>query len=130
VKNFNIARLDSKGRTIVPFHIRDYIGLKDGMELIIVNNEKREVRIFPLVNGNTAHLRLMMSDAQGSLSKVMNLMSRNGVDILMSMSRTIERGKLAEWSAIIDMTECRNQKKLENDISKLDVVKKAEFERK
>ncbi|MBI2579624.1 MAG: AbrB family transcriptional regulator, partial [Candidatus Aenigmarchaeota archaeon] len=75
MKNFNIVRLDSKGRIIVPFHIRDYIGLKEGMELIIVNNEKRELRIFPLVNGNTAHLRLMMSDAQGSLSKVMNLMS-------------------------------------------------------
>ncbi len=130
MKNFNVVKLDSKGRIIVPFHIRDYLGLKEGNELIIVNNEKRELRIFPLINGNTAHVRIVMSDIHGSLSKIMNALSKNDVDILMSMSRTIERGKIAEWSAIIDVSECKNVKKLESELGELDVVKKLEFERK
>lgn len=130
VKNFNVVKLDSKGRIIVPFHIRDYIGLKEGTELIIVNNEKRELRIFPLINGNTAQVRVIMSDVHGSLSKIMTAIARNNVDILMSMSRTIERGKTAEWSAIVDLSDCKNPKKFESDISKLDVIRKIEFERK
>ncbi|MDI6722715.1 MAG: hypothetical protein QMD97_04090 [Candidatus Aenigmarchaeota archaeon] len=130
MKNFNVVKLDSKGRIIVPFHIRDYIGLKEGTELIIINNEKRELRIFPLINGNTAQIKIMMSDEHGSLSKIMGSVARNDVDILMSMSRTIERGKLAEWSAIIDISRCKNAKKFENEIKELNVVKKIEFERK
>ena len=130
MKNFNIVKLDSKGRLIIPFHIRDYLGLKEGNELIIVNNEKKELRIFPLINGNTAHVRIIMNDIQGSLSKIMGAISKNDVDILMSMSRTIERGKIAEWSAIVDMSECKNQKKFESELRELDVVKKLDFERK
>jgi len=130
MKNFNVVKLDSKGRIIVPFHIRDYLGLKEGNELIIVNNEKKELRIFPLINGNTAHVRIVMSDTHGSLAKIMGSLSKNDADILMSMSRTIERGKIAEWSAIIDVSECKNTKKLESELSELDVVKKLEFERK
>ncbi len=130
MKNFNVVKLDSKGRIIVPFHIRDYIGLKEGTELIIVNNEKRELRIFPLINGNTAQVRAVISDVHGSLSKIMTAIAKNNVDILMSMSRTIERGKTAEWSAIVDISECKNPKKFESDMSKLDVIRKLEFERK
>ena len=130
IKNFNVVRLDSKGRIIVPFHIRDYLGLKEGTELIVTNNEKKELRIFPLMNGDSAILRTIMSDAPGSLSRVLGVVARNKVDILMSMSRTIEKGRLAEWSAIVDISLCKDVKKFENDMKSMKIIKKIEVEKK
>ena len=130
IKNFNVVRLDSKGRIIVPFHIRDYLGLKEGTELIVTNNEKKELRIFPLMNGDSAILRTIMSDAPGSLSRVLGVVARNKVDILMSMSRTIEKGRLAEWSAIVDISLCKDVKKFENDMKSMKIIKKLEVEKK
>ena len=45
-KNFNITKLDSKGRITIPFHVREYMGLKDGSEFLVVNNENKELGSF------------------------------------------------------------------------------------
>ena len=59
IKNFNVVKLDSKGRIILPFHIRDYLGLKEGIELLVANNEKKELKIFPLMNGKSAEIKII-----------------------------------------------------------------------
>ncbi|HLD49330.1 MAG TPA: hypothetical protein VJB11_03115 [archaeon] len=131
MKNFNLVKLDSKGRILVPFHVRNQLELDDGMELVVVGNEKKEIKIFPLIKGKAATIHVMFSDVPGSLSKILNVISGNNIDILTSISRTLEKGELAEWSAIIDISRCNgNMKKLENNLSKLKVVKKIEVEEK
>ena len=126
MKNFNIVKLDSKGRLLVPFHIREYLDLKDGAEFIIVNNEKKEMRILPLVKGKTAEIRILMNDSPGSLAKIVDKLAEEGVDILMSQSKTIERGELAEYHAIADISNCKDLKKITNDMSHLKNVRKIE----
>lgn len=103
------------------------MGLKEGTELIVSHNEKKELKIFPLLNG-TARLDIIMSDAPGSLAAMLKAISSNSADILMSTSKTIERGRLAEWSAIIDTSSCKNVKKMENDLKATGVVKKIRVE--
>ncbi len=128
-KNFNITRLDSKGRITVPFHIREYMGIKDGSEFLIVNNENREIRIFPLLKGKIAHLKIVISDKPGSLSRILNLIAKHELDILTSTSKSIERGKTAEWTAIVDISMCKNMKRAEQELSGLtDIVKKIEVD--
>src|SRR3989338_1478691 len=107
IKNFNIVRIDSKGRIIIPFHIRDYLGLKEGTELIVSNNGRKELKIFPLLE-NTAQVEILLSDTPGSLAKILDVLTTHNADILMSTSKTIERGKMAEWVAILDISECKN----------------------
>lgn len=124
MKNFNIVRIDSKGRIIVPFHIRDYLGLKEGTELIVSNNGKKELRIFPL-NDATTNLSVLISDSPGSLAKVIETVADNRADILISMSKTVIKGKSAEWTAIIDTSEC-DVRKLEKDLKSLGVVRSVE----
>ena len=128
MKDFNVVKVDSKGRIIVPYHIRDYLGLDEGTELIVTNYEQKELRIFPLLKG-TASIDVLMTDAPGSLAKLLDAVSRNKAEILMSISKTIERGKLAEWNAILDISKSK-RKKLENEIKKLSVVKKVHIEEK
>jgi len=127
MRNFNIVKLDSKGRLLVPFHIREYLDLKDGAEFIILNNEKRELKILPLIKGETAEIRILMDDSPGSLAKIVDRLSSEGVDILMSQSKTIERGELAEYHAIADVSKVKDLKRITNDISHLKNVKKVEL---
>jgi len=126
MKNFNVVKLDSKGRIILPYHVREYMGLKEGVELLISNNEKKELRIFPLISG-TAELRIMMVDVPGSLSKILNMIAKYKIDILMSTSKTVEKGKIAEWNAIIDTSQCKDTRKLEAELKKMSVIKKFEL---
>ncbi len=130
IKNFNVVKLDSKGRIIVPFHIRDYLGLKEGTELLVTNNEKRELKILPLMNGKTSEIRIMLSDMPGSMAKIVNTIAKHNVDVLMSMSQTIEKGKSAEWTAMVDTSNCKDLKKLETSLLALSVVKKVEVEKR
>ena len=96
MKNFNVVKIDSKGRVLIPFHIRDYIGIDEGMEVMVVNNEKKEVKLLPLAKGKTAYMRILIKDLPGALASVMSDISSHGVDILMSQSKTIEKGSLAD----------------------------------
>jgi AbrB family looped-hinge helix DNA binding protein len=129
MKNFNVVKLDNKGRIIIPFHIRDYLGLREGTELLVTNNEKRELKILPLMNGKTCEINVMLSDTPGSLAKIITTIEKHGVDVLRSTSQTIEKGKLAEWIAMVDMSECKDTKKLESNLNSLDVVKKVGVEK-
>jgi hypothetical protein len=45
----------------------------------------------------------------------------------MSTSKIIERGKLAEWAAIVDISECKSVPKIEKDLTSLDIVKKVKM---
>lgn len=130
IKNFNVVKLDRKGRIILPFHVRDYMGLKEGMEMLVSNNEKNELKIFPLFTGKTAEIRAMIEDRIGSLNKVHDVMEKNKVHILMSTSKTIEKGGLVEWSAVVDTSSLNDIRKIENELRSLDVARKVWVEKK
>jgi len=121
MRNFNVVKIDSKGRILVPFHIRNHLNLNEGQEMIVNDKEGKELIIFPLVKGNSAKIQVYIDDSPGSLSKVMETISGNNVDIITSISKTIERGKMAEWSAILDTSRCNGQ--LKTTIKKLRSMK-------
>jgi len=127
MRNFNITKIDSKGRVLIPFHIREYLGLEEGMELMVVNNGNKELKIFPLFKGKCAEVKVLIKDSPGALAKTSEVFAKHKADILMSQSKTLEKGKLAEWSAILDISECDNLKKLKDDIKSLKIVKNFEF---
>jgi AbrB family looped-hinge helix DNA binding protein len=125
-----VVKLDRKGRIILPFHVRDYLELKEGMEMLISNNEKNELKIFPLFTGKTADIKIMLEDKIGSLNKILDVIEKNKMHILMSTSKTIEKGSLAEWSAIVDVSNLKDIKKMENELRSLDITKKLWIEKK
>ena len=124
--NFNIVKIDSKGRILIPFHIRNYADLNENSEVMLMSNGNKEIKVIPIVEGENATINILMKDEQGSLGKTIDTLSKHNIDILMSHSKTIEKGKLAEWTAMLDISNCKDIKKFEHDISKLDVIKKSE----
>ena len=103
MRNTNIVKLDSKGRILVPIHIRNMLKAEEGTEVAIIPDKNNgHVKILPLVNGKTAEIKLLLKDLPGSLANIANILSEHDIDIIMSESRTLARGQLAEWNVIVD----------------------------
>lgn len=106
MRNSNIVKLDSKGRILIPIHIRKFLSVDDGTELIIVeDNDKAQVRMLPLVKEKTAELRFMIGDMPGALAHIADTLADYNINIIMSESRTLVKGKMAEWDVIVDTSE-------------------------
>ena len=129
MRNSNIIRVDSKGRVLIPIHIRKLMDTNEGTEMVIIpDNEKKQARILPLIKDKTAEFRMMMNDVPGSLAQVANIFVEYNIDIIMSQSRTLMRGKLAEWDIIADISECNgNIKQLKNTLLTSKLIKSVEL---
>lgn len=129
MRNTNITRIDSKGRILIPIHIRKLMNVEDGTEMVIIpDNEKKQARILPLIKEKTAEFKLMMDDHPGSLAHIANIFSDFNVDIIMSQSRTITKGKLGEWDVIADISNCNgNLKQFKETLMDSKFVKSVEL---
>ena len=109
MRHSNIIKLDTKGRILLPSHIRKFLGIKEGSELIIVpNEEENNVKIFPLVKGKTAEIMIKMGDSPSSLADIARILEESNIGILISQTKSITRGRTAEWNLIVDISRCNN----------------------
>lgn len=121
----NIVTLDTKGRILIPYHIRELLDIDSGSEFVIMSNYNGEVKLMPLRKGKTAEIRLLIDDKPGSLMAITQALAKMKIDIVLSQSKTLERGHLAEWSAIADVSECENPRRIDKDLSRISAVKRA-----
>ncbi len=107
---YDFVIMDSKSRITVPAKLRKILGLAEGMKfLVIADTEKKEIRLVPLaeLQAKVYKLRIVMADTLGVLAKVASFLAREKVDLLITESRTIRRGKTAEWVIIADLSLCK-----------------------
>jgi len=129
MRSTNISKLDSKGRLLIPSHIRKFLSVDEGTEVIILpDNEKAEARILPLVRDKTAEFRITMTDSPGSLALIADMLARYNVNVLMSKSRSVVKGKLAEWDLIVDTSGCNGRlEKMKTSILNSSLIKNMEI---
>jgi AbrB family looped-hinge helix DNA binding protein len=115
-----IVRVDSRGRITMPSSIRDAIKLSEGMYVMLIADlDKKELRIAPFADpeAKLVEINITFSDVPGALAKAASILANQGVDLLSSESRTLRRGKSAEWTAIADISRCKcNLNELEEKI--------------
>ena len=105
-----IVRIDSRGRVTMPSSIREAVRLSEGMYVMLIADlDEKEVRIAPFADpeAKLVELRITFSDIPGALAKAANILASQGVDLLSSQSRTLRRGKSAEWVVIADVSRCK-----------------------
>jgi AbrB family looped-hinge helix DNA binding protein len=105
-----IVRIDSRGRITMPSHLREAVRLSEGMYVMLVADlDEKEVRIVPFADPEAKlfEFRIAFSDMPGALAKAANILAKQGVDLLSSESRTLRRGKSAEWVVIADVSRCK-----------------------
>ncbi len=107
---YDFTTMDSKSRVTIPAKIRRILGLSEGMKLLIIANiPRKEIKIIPLagLQAKVYRLRVVMSDRPGVLARAASLLAEENVDLLMTESRTIRRGELAEWVIMADLSNCK-----------------------
>jgi prephenate dehydratase len=94
----------------MPSSIRDAVRLSEGMYVILIADlDEKHVRIVPFADpeAKLVEFRITFGDVPGSLAKAAAVLAREGVDLLSSESRTLRRGKSAEWVVIADVSGCK-----------------------
>jgi AbrB family looped-hinge helix DNA binding protein len=105
-----IVRIDSRGRITMPSHLREAVRLSEGMYVMLIADlDEKEVRIVPFADpeAKLIEFRIAFSDMPGALAKAANILASMGVDLLSSESRTLRRGKSAEWVVVADVSRCK-----------------------
>lgn len=132
MRNSNIVKLDSKGRVLIPIHIRNMLKADNGTEVVIIpDKDNGHMKVLPLINGRTAEIKLLLKDLPGSLANIANILSEYDIDIIMSESRTLARGQLAEWNVIVDTSNFNNGfENLKGSLLNSELIKNVEVVRK
>jgi AbrB family looped-hinge helix DNA binding protein len=127
----NVVKIDKKGRILIPRPLRDTIGITEEMYVVLsADPEGRKITISPLAGpkAELVEIKIGMPDTPGSLAKIAKVLADTNVDLLASESRTLERGKLAEWRITADVSKksC-NLKDIEKRLIEKGGAKKAEM---
>jgi AbrB family looped-hinge helix DNA binding protein len=126
-----IVRIDSRGRITMPSSLREAVKLSEGMYVMLVADlDEKEVRIVPFADpeAKLVEFCITFSDMPGALAKAANILARQGVDLLSSESRTLRRGKSAEWVVVADVSRCKCKlEELEQKIVEEGAAKEVKF---
>ncbi len=108
MRETNVAKLDSKGRVLIPSSVRKHFKVSNGTEIILIpDHENNELRMLPLVKGKSAKMRFVLTDLPDSLANITNLLDINNISIITSESRTLSRD-LTEWNLVVDISQSNN----------------------
>lgn len=109
MRETNVAKIDSKGRILIPSSVRKYFKVSNGTEIILIpDHERNELRMLPLVKGKSAKMRFTLTDLPDSLANITNLLDMNNIGIITSESRTLSRN-LTEWNLVVDISQSNNE---------------------
>ena len=115
----------------MPSSIREAVRLSEGMYVMLIADlDEKEVRITPFADpeAKLVELRITFSDIPGALAKAANVLAKQGVDLLSSQSRTLRRGKSAEWVVVADVSRCKCElEELESEIIAEGAAKEVKF---
>ena len=107
-----IARIDGKGRLIVPAAYREVLNLKENSNVLLsLDTSRNELILLPFASAGDELFRVhvALSDAPGSLSRLLALLAKSGVDLVQSESVASDRGRSAEWRATVDLSKCKSK---------------------
>jgi len=105
----SIIRLDTRGRLVIPNEFRETLDLKEGDEVLISLDTKTNTMIISPIYGKQNDLikiDIDFDDKPGSLAKIAEMLAKIRLDLVMTESKSYQRGKKARWSIIADAMKC------------------------
>ncbi|MGQ9514416.1 MAG: ACT domain-containing protein [Thermoproteota archaeon] len=124
-----MVKVDERGRILIPLYARDALSIgKNTSLLLVVDQEQKNLVITPITEkAKLATINVLLQDVPGALAKAAQFLAEQGIDLIMSESRTLSRGKTAEWSAVADLSKTKlTPKKMAEMIVKMGIATKAE----
>jgi len=131
LKIYEVVVVDSKSRITIPSKVRDLLGLGSGSILMfIADTGSREIKIIPLTDAESRvyQLRIVMVDKPGALAEIAQTLANQGVDLLFTVSKTIRRKEIAEWSIVADFSKSKvSEEEIVNTLKNLNIVRGVEI---
>jgi AbrB family looped-hinge helix DNA binding protein len=105
----SIIRLDTRGRLVIPNEFRETLDLKEGDEVLMSLDTKTNTLVISPIYGkadNLVKIEIEFDDKPGSLAKLAETLAKINVDLIMTESKSFQRGTKARWYIIADLTKC------------------------
>lgn len=104
-----LVKVDGKGRVLIPGGFRDFLRLKGESEVVLsLDEESAQIILTPAGEKQLVFLKIGISDAPGSLAKVAQALADAGIDLVSTESRSVARGKRAEWRVVCSAGSAKN----------------------
>lgn len=106
----SIIRLDTRGRLVIPNEYRETLDLKEGDEVLMSLDSKTDTLIISPIYGKPTDLIRMeieFGDTPGCLAKIAQEIADMNIDLVMTESKSSQRGKKARWSIIADISRIK-----------------------
>jgi len=105
----SIIRLDTRGRLVIPNEFREHLDLKEGDEVLMSLDPKTDTLTINPVYGDPkdlVNMEIEFGDTPGCLAKIAQKIADMKIDLIMTESKSSQRGKRARWSIIADILKC------------------------
>jgi AbrB family looped-hinge helix DNA binding protein len=103
-----IVRLDTRGRLVIPNEFREPLNLNEGDEVLLSLDKKTDSITISPIYGKTKDLVKMeieFGDSPGCLARIAQKLGDIKIDLIMTESKSSQRGKAARWNIIADLSK-------------------------
>ena len=107
----SIITLDTRGRLVIPNEFREMLNLKEGDEVLLSLDSKTDTITISPVYGkpkDLVRMEIEFGDTPGCLAKIAKKIADMKIDLVMTESKSSQRGKKARWDIIADISKCSN----------------------
>lgn len=104
----SIVKLDTRGRLVIPNEYRETLNLKEGDEVLIsLDNKTNTLSISPIYGkpSDLVLIQIEFGDLPGCLAKIAKKIADLKIDLIMTESKSSQRGKKARWDIIGDISK-------------------------
>ena len=104
----SIIKLAARGRLVIPNEFREALALKEGDEVLISLDRKTDSLTISPIHGKLKDLvkiELEFGDTPGCLAKIADKIAELKLDLIMTESKSSQRGKKARWDIIADISK-------------------------
>jgi len=106
----SIIKLDTRGRLVIPNEFREMLNLKEGDEVLLSLDPKTDTLTISPIYGkitDLVKLEIEFGDVPGCLAKIAKKIADLKIDLIMTESKSSQRGKKARWDIIADISKCK-----------------------
>ena len=129
----SIVKLDTRGRLVIPNEFRETLDLKEGDNILLsLDSKTNTISISPIYGkeSDLVKMEIEFGDTPGCLAKIATKLAELKVDLIMTESKSFQRGEKARWDIIADISKSElSFNDLKDRILKLNFVEQASIKK-